>query len=77
MATAKPSAPRQSSTRVGFLQALNPIGLLNDAKTLTPHEFLRDFYTQHGLTEKLRDVDALVYTYQGQFHLLYAELDKK
>lgn len=56
---------------------MNPLGLLRDAKQMTPSEFLRDFYTRRGLLEKLKDVDALVVAYGHQMPLLYAELDKK
>ncbi|RLN26007.1 hypothetical protein BBJ28_00015626 [Nothophytophthora sp. Chile5] len=66
-----------SSSAMGFLQSINPLALLGDAKTLTPHEFLRDFYTQRGDYDKLKDVDALVAAFGHQMPLLYAELDKK
>ncbi|RLN97069.1 hypothetical protein BBJ28_00013633 [Nothophytophthora sp. Chile5] len=62
---------------MGFFQSINPLALLGDAKTLTPHEFLRDFYTQRGDYDKLKDVDALIAAFGHQMPLLYAELDKK
>ncbi|ETI36669.1 hypothetical protein F441_17127 [Phytophthora nicotianae CJ01A1] len=61
----------------GFLSSINPLAIFDDVETLTPHEFLRDFYTRQGLHDKLEDVDALVENYGHQMHLLYAELDKK
>ncbi|KAG3087391.1 hypothetical protein PI124_g10986 [Phytophthora idaei] len=61
----------------GFLASINPLAIFDDVETLTPHEFLRDFYTRQGLHDKLEDVDALVKNYGHQMHLLYAELDKK
>ncbi|KUF93521.1 hypothetical protein AM588_10004142 [Phytophthora nicotianae] len=60
----------------GFLSSINPLAIFDDVETLTPHEFLRDFYTRQGLHDKLEDVDALVENYGHQMHLLYAELDK-
>ncbi|KAG6957581.1 hypothetical protein JG687_00009901 [Phytophthora cactorum] len=47
----------------GFLASINPLAIFDDVETLTPHEFLRDFYTRHGLHDKLEDVDALVKNY--------------
>ncbi|KAG6615756.1 Rab11 family GTPase [Phytophthora cinnamomi] len=61
----------------GLLSSLNPLAIFDDVETLTPHEFLRDFYTRRGLYDKLEDVDALVGAYGHQMHVLYAELDKK
>ncbi|OWZ20205.1 Rab11 family GTPase [Phytophthora megakarya] len=62
----------------GILSSVkNPLAIFDDVETLTPHEFLRDFYTRKGLYDKLGDVDALVDAYGHQMHLLYAELDKK
>ncbi|POM78021.1 Rab11 family GTPase [Phytophthora palmivora] len=61
----------------GILSSMNPLAIFDDVETLTPHEFLRDFYTRQGLYDKLGDVDALVQAYGHQMHLLYAELDKK
>jgi hypothetical protein len=61
----------------GFFSSINPLALFDDVETLTPHEFLRDFYTRQGLSDKLDDVDALVAAYGHQMHVLYAELDKK
>ncbi|KAE8998114.1 hypothetical protein PR002_g18830 [Phytophthora rubi] len=69
---ATPPAPAK-----GFFSSMNPLAIFDDVETLTPHEFLRDFYTRHGLYEKLEDVEALVETYGHQMHLLYADLDKK
>ncbi|GMF50699.1 unnamed protein product [Phytophthora fragariaefolia] len=60
----------------GFLASLNPLAIFDDVETLTPQEFLRDFYTRRGLYDKLEDVDALVKTYGHQMHVLYAQLDK-
>lgn len=82
MATSSPvSAPHDtaSSKRAGvsFFESMNPLELLRASKTLTPREFLRDFYTQRGLLDKLKDVNALVATYGHQMQALYAELDKK
>ncbi|GLE03192.1 hypothetical protein PINS_up012071 [Pythium insidiosum] len=68
---------RQGSSSVGFFESLNPLGLLHDATKLTPHEFLRDFYTRRGLYDKLKDVDALVAAYGKNMSQLYVELDKK
>ncbi|KAL3660312.1 hypothetical protein V7S43_014840 [Phytophthora oleae] len=61
----------------GFFSRMKPLTLFDDVETLTPREFLRDFYTRHGVQDKLEDVDALVEVYGHQMHLLYAELDKK
>ncbi|EEY60624.1 Rab11 family GTPase, putative [Phytophthora infestans T30-4] len=61
----------------GFLSSINPLAIFDDVETLTPREFLRDFYTRQGLHDKLEDVDALVENYGHRMHLLYAELDKK
>ncbi|KAL4103025.1 hypothetical protein PRIC1_006762 [Phytophthora ramorum] len=61
----------------GFFSRINPLTIFDDVDTLTPSEFLRDFYTRRGLQDKLEDVDALVQAYGHQMHLLYAELDKK
>jgi len=73
------SSSSSSNKRAGvsFFESMNPLELLRASKTLTPREFLRDFYTQRGLLDKLKDVDALVATYGHQMHTLYAELDKK
>uniref|UniRef100_H3HE30 Rab11 family GTPase n=1 Tax=Phytophthora ramorum TaxID=164328 RepID=H3HE30_PHYRM len=60
----------------GFFSRINPLTIFDDVDTLTPSEFLRDFYTRRGLQDKLEDVDALVQAYGHQMHLLYAELDK-
>lgn len=68
---------RQSVKSVGFLESINPLALLSDARRFTPQEFLRDFYTRRGLYDKLKDVDALVAAYGHQMHLLYQELDRK
>ncbi|KAF1330391.1 Rab11 family gtpase, partial [Globisporangium splendens] len=75
-ASASPVPHRASSART-FLDIINPLGLLNEAKQLTPREFLRDFYTRRGLQDKLKDVDALVAAYGHQMPQLYIELDKK
>ncbi|KAG7392015.1 hypothetical protein PHYPSEUDO_002724 [Phytophthora pseudosyringae] len=61
----------------GFFSSINPLAIFDDVETLTPREFLRDFYTRQGLHDKLEDVDALVEVYGHQMHLLYVELDKK
>lgn len=60
-----------------FFDSINPLALLTDATKLTPEEFLRDFYTQRGLFDKLKDVDALAQAYKDHMPALYAELDKK
>lgn len=68
---------RRGINPVSFLESINPLALLSDARRFTPQEFLRDFYTRRGLYDKLKDVDVLVAVYGHQMHLLYQELDKK
>lgn len=74
-----PPAPGllRTSSAKKFLEIINPLALIKDAQTLTPSEFLRDFYTRRGLHDKLKDVDALVASYAHQMPQLYVELDKK
>lgn len=74
---AAPGAGLRTSSAKAFLEIINPLAMLKDAATLTPSEFLRDFYTRRGLHDKLKDVDALVANYGHQMPLLYTELDKK
>jgi len=69
---------QKKSQGQAFFESINPLNFISDNAQITPRQFLIQFYTERNLSEKLKDVDALINYYTpGKLHELFSELDKR